>query len=101
MGHNRYAFFNSLNNGVIQVPNASTNEGQKLQAGKPCKALNEQWELIPADNGQYGGRDAFYFKNWCGQCMDVYECKAKNEQPVIQWGSNGDKNQVWIIEKVE
>ncbi len=37
---NKFAFFCSLNNGTIEVPNGSTNEGQKIKVDKPNKALN-------------------------------------------------------------
>lgn len=40
LGDNRYAFFCSLNNGAIQVPNGSTSTGEKILVSKPKKALD-------------------------------------------------------------
>ena len=51
LGDGKYAFFCSLNNGAIKVPDGSTKQGDKMIVGKPNKSLNELWELIPVQNG--------------------------------------------------
>ena len=40
LGDNKYAFFCSLNNGTIEVPEGSTKEGEKIYVSKPNKAIN-------------------------------------------------------------
>jgi hypothetical protein len=88
-----------LNNGVISVPNGSTNQGEKLKVQKPVKSLNEWWELVPAQNGQFNGKNAFHLRSFCNLCLDVFEQKAKDNQSIIQWQYNGGNNQVFFIEK--
>jgi hypothetical protein len=36
----------------------------------------------------------------CGKALDVNEGKATNEQKIIQWDYNGNKNQIWLIEPI-
>ena len=88
-----------MNNGAIQVPYGSTAEGEKMLVGKPNKALNEFWELIPVEKPEFSGQNAYYFRSFCGFCLDVCEGKAKKNQAIIQWKYNGNKNQIWIIDQ--
>lgn len=71
LGDSKYAFFCSLNNGALQVPYGSTAQGEKIVVGKPSKALNEFWELIPVEKPEFSGVNAFYFRSFCGYCLDV------------------------------
>jgi hypothetical protein len=71
LGNNKYAFFCSTNNGTVEVPQSSTNNGAQIEVNQPNKAVNEMWELVPVDKAEWKGRNAFYFKSFCGKCLDV------------------------------
>jgi hypothetical protein len=71
LGANKYAFFCSTNNGTIEVPQSSTNNGAQIEVNQPNKAANEMWELVPVDKAEWKGKHAYYFKSFCGKCLDV------------------------------
>lgn len=100
VGNNKYAIFCSKNNMTVEVPEGQNKDGVQITCSQPNKKDNEFWELIPCNDAHFKGKNAFYIKSWCGKALDVCEGKAKNDQKVIQWAYNGNKNQIWVIEPV-
>lgn len=43
LGNNKYAFFCSTNNGTVEVPQSSSNNGTQIEVNQPNKAANEMW----------------------------------------------------------
>lgn len=54
--------------------------------------------MIPCNEPEFYGKHAFYFRSHCNKALDVNEGKAVNEQKIIQWDYNGNKNQIWYIQ---
>lgn len=97
VGGGKFAMFCSMNNMAIKIPEGNKDNGTQIVCSQANKKENEFWVFIPCVDLKFKGKNAFYIKSFCGKALDVFDGKAKNEQKIIQWEYNGQKNQIWII----
>jgi hypothetical protein len=81
--------------GVLEVPNASTNNGTRMKVGKGQQTQNQHWMIRPV----HGQNDMYFIQTFNGKGLDVSEGKTESGTHILQWDFHGGENQMWRIEK--
>ena len=96
--HNgKYTLVSYKNHHALQIQ--GNDNGGRLKTGVASNQAHELFEIIPCHHPDYKNKEAFYIRTHSGKFLDVAGGDSKNEAHIIQWDYNGNKNQIWFIEK--
>lgn len=65
--NNTFAFFCTFNNGTVEVPANSNQDGAHIEVNQPNNTPNEKWTIVPV-KGQAGVYEIISF---CGKALDI------------------------------
>ena len=80
---------------VLDVTNASAENGAKIIVKDKGKSESQQWQMVKA--GDY----VKFVNRKSGKVLDVPELSKDEGVDMIQWEDNGGENQQWKLEKAE
>lgn len=86
--------FTSVHSGkLLEVENASNDDGANIVQWDPLGGLNQQWDISNLNNGCYSIRAAHN-----GKSIDVYDWSTEDGGEIRQWGYWGGEPQQWRFE---
>ncbi len=92
----KYAFFNAMNNGTMEVPEHEK-AACRIQVGHADRRVNELWTLEQPEGKKYGP-EHFLIRSHIGLVMDCSGGKTKDGTDLIVYEPNGGKNQIFLIQ---
>ncbi len=88
---NTYKLVNRNSQKVLDVNNASTNNGASVFQWSDNGSDNQKWQIIAT------GSSYKLMNVRSGKALDVEEGSTENGADVIQWSDNGGNNQRWYL----